>query len=469
MNNNRRDFLKLAGLGLVGSALPDFAQAETPGQVLFQSQRSHSQLFNMSGFAAPKLPIVRIGIVGLGQRGPGAVDRLSKIEGVEIKALCDLIPDRVDKMKKELEGTKHQPEGYSGSVYAWKKMVDRQDLDLIYIATPWEWHTPMAVYAMEAGKHAAVEVPAAKTLEECWQLVETSERTKKHCMQLENCCYDFFELMTLSMKRDGFFGEIIHTEGAYIHDLLWLNFMKTSDGGYQDMWRLKENYRDGNLYATHGLGPICQIMDINRGDQMDYLTSLSSADFHMAAKAKELAEKDDFFAPFAEKKFRGNMNTTVVKTKKGRSIMIQHDVTSPRPYSRLHTVSGTKAYAQKYPEPKVAQGHGWIKDGEMKALEEKYTPEIVRKVGELAKQIGGHGGMDFMMDWRLIDCLRNGLPLDQDVYDAALWSAVSPLSEWSVAHRSNSIDIPDFTGGSWKTNKPVEITLKGGGTTKVIV
>jgi predicted dehydrogenase len=406
MNNNRRDFLKLAGLGLVGSALPNFAQAETPEQVLLQSQKTHSQLFNMSGFAAPKISTVRIGIVGLGQRGPGAVDRLSKIEGVEIKALCDLMPDRVDKMKKELEGTKHKPEGYSGSAYAWKKMVDRQDLDLIYIATPWEWHTPMAVYAMEAGKHAAVEVPAAKTLEECWQLVETSERTKKHCMQLENCCYDFFELMTLSMKRDGFFGEIIHTEGAYIHDLLWLNFMKTSDGGYQDMWRLKENYRDGNLYATHGLGPVCQIMDINRGDQMNYLTSLSSADFHMGAKAKELAETDDFFAPFAEKKFGGNMNTTIIKTQKGRSIMIQHDVTSPRPYSRLHTVSGTKAFAQKYPEPKVAKGHSWMKDEEMKALEEKYTPEIVRKVGELAKQIGGHGGMDFMMDWRLIDCFE---------------------------------------------------------------
>lgn len=469
MNNNRRDFLRLAGLGLVGSALPKFAQAETPEQVLFQSLRTHSQHFNMSGYAAPKLPTVRIGIVGLGQRGPGAVDRLSKIEGVEIKALCDLMPDRVDKMKKELEGTTHKPEGYSGSAYAWKKMVDRQDLDLIYIATPWEWHTPMAVYAMEAGKHTAIEVPAARTLEECWQLVETSERTKKHCMQLENCCYDFFELMTLSMKRDGFFGEIIHTEGAYIHDLLWLNFMKTSDGGYQDMWRLKENYRNGNLYTTHGLGPVCQIMDINRGDQMDYLTSLSSADFQMGAKAKELAETDDFFAPFAEKKFRGNMNTTIIKTQKGRSIMIQHDVTSPRPYSRLHTVSGTKAYAQKYPDPKVAQGHSWMKAEEMKALEEKYTPEIVRKVGELAKQIGGHGGMDFMMDWRLIDCLRNGLPLDQDVYDAALWSAVSPLSEWSVAHRSNSIDIPDFTGGSWKSNKPVDITLKGGGTTKVIV
>ena len=469
MSNNRRDFLKLAGLGLVGAAVPQFSKAESPEQLYHLSQKNHHQLFNMSGFAAPKLNTVRVGIIGLGQRGPGAVDRLSKIEGVEIKALCDLIPERVDKMKAKLQGTKHQPEGYSGSVYAWKKMVDRNDLDLIYITTPWDWHTPMAVYAMENGKHAAVEVPAAKTLEECWQLVETSERTKKHCMMLENCCYDFFELMTLSMKRDGFFGEIIHTEGAYIHDLLWLNFMKESEGGYQDMWRLKENYRDGNLYATHGLGPICQIMDINRGDQMDYLTSLSSADFHMADKARELAEKDNYFAPFAEKQFGGNMNTTIVKTKKGRSIMIQHDVTSPRPYSRLHTVSGTEGYAQKYPNPKVAKGHSWMKEEEMKALEEKYTPEIVKKVGELAKQIGGHGGMDFMMDWRLIDCLRNGLPLDQDVYDAALWSAVSPLSEWSVAHRSNSIDIPDFTGGSWKNNKPVEITLKGGGTTKVIV
>jgi hypothetical protein len=469
MSNNRRDFLKLAGLGLVGSSLPNFSQAESQEQLFHLSQKLHYQQFNMSGYAAPKLNTVRVGIVGLGQRGPGAVDRLSKIEGVEIKAICDLIPERVDKIKAKLGTTGHKPEGYSGNVYAWKKLVDRNDLDLIYITTPWEWHTPMAVYAMEAGKHVAVEVPAAKTLEECWQLVETSERTKKHCMMLENCCYDFFELMTLNMKRDGFFGEIIHTEGAYIHDLLWLNFKKETDGGYQDMWRLKENFRDGNLYATHGLGPICQIMDINRGDQMDYLTSLSSNDFHMAKTARELAEKDNFFGPYAEKKYGGNMNTTIVKTKKGRSIMIQHDVTSPRPYSRLHTVSGTEGFAQKYPDPKVAKGHGWISEEEMKALEEKYTPEIVRKVGELAKQIGGHGGMDFMMDWRLIDCLRNGLPLDQDVYDAALWSAISPLSEWSVANRSNSIDVPDFTGGAWKTNKPVEITLKGGGTTKVIV
>lgn len=468
-NNPRREFLKstgLFGLGLVGAGS---ALAQESKILPFEAQygKQRNQAFNMSGYAAPKIDTVRVGIVGLGMRGPGAVDRLSKIQGVEIKALCDLLPDRVEKAKEMLKGTPHQPISYSGNVYSWKEMCDREDLDLIYIATPWEWHTPMAVYAMEAGKHAAVEVPAARTLDECWQLVETSERTKKHCMQLENCCYDFFELMTLKMAREGFFGEVVHVEGAYIHDLLWLNFDK--DKGYQNMWRLRENYRDGNLYPTHGLGPVCQILNINRGDQMDYLTSLSSNDFQMKKKAEELAQEDLFWAEFASKNYRGNMNTTMVKTKQGKSIMIQHDVTSPRPYSRLHVVSGTEGYAQKYPQPRVSKGHAWMKEEEMKELEKKYTPEIVQKVGELAKKVGGHGGMDFMMDWRLIDCLRNGLPLDQDVYDAALWSCISPLSEWSVANRSNSIDVPDFTGGSWKTNAPVKITLEGGGNTQVRV
>ena len=469
MSNNRRDFLKLSGLtgmGLLGAGLSGFTP-EQLDRVYAQSQRKYAQRFNMSGYAAPKVNVVRVGVIGLGMRGPGAVNRLSKIEGVEIKALCDLRPEMVDKVMKSLEGTSHKPETYSGSAYAWKKLVDRNDLDLIYIATPWQWHTPMAVYAMEAGKHAVSEVPIAITLEECWQLVETSERTKKHCMQLENCCYDFFELMTLNMARDGYFGEIIHGEGAYIHDLLELNFLK--DTGYQEMWRLQENFRDGNLYPTHGLGPICQIMDINRGDQMDYLTSLSTKDFHMRAHAEKLAEDDSFFATYATKNYRGNMNTTVVKTKKGKSIMIQHDVTSPRPYSRIHLISGTKGMAQKWPTEVISSGHSELKEEDMKVLQEKYTPEIVKKVGEMAKQIGGHGGMDFMMDWRLIDCLRNGLPLDQDVYDAALWSAITPLSEWSVANRSNSIDVPDFTAGSWQNNAPVDITLKGGGTTGVRV
>jgi predicted dehydrogenase len=475
MSNNRRDFLKMAGLagigltgaGIIGSCTSS-VKASGLNQIRQQSAKTYRQHFNMSGFAAPKMETVRIGFIGLGQRGPGAVKRMTNIEGVEIKALCDLRPEKVDDAQKLIKGTAQQPTSYSGQADAWKKMVDRDDIDLVYIATPWQLHTPMAVYAMERGKHVAVEVPAAVTVEECWQLVETSERTRKHCMMLENCCYDFFEMLTLNMARQGFFGEIIHGEGAYIHNLVDLNFSKD---GYYDMWRLKENFRNGNLYPTHGLGPICQIMNINRGDQMDYLVSVSSNDFTMGEQARKLAAQDSFFQEFAGKNFRGNMNTTTVRTKKGRTMMIQHDVSSPRPYSRIHLVSGTKATASKWPEPaRIATSHEkWLSEPEFKALEDQYKPELINKLGEMAKQIGGHGGMDFLMDWRLIDCLRNGLPLDQDVYDAALWSAIAPLSEWSVANRSNSIDVPDFTGGAWAKNVPVDITLRGGGTTKVKV
>lgn len=468
MKNNRRDFLRITGLGGLGLVSGSLISCKSANELVVSASQLGQQRFNMSGYAAPKLDKVRIGFIGLGMRGPGAVNRMSKIEGVEIKGLCDLRPKEVEKVEKMLEGTPHNPKTYSGSEDAWKEMIDTEDLDLIYIATPWELHTPMAVYAMEAGKHAAVEVPAAKTIEECWKLVETSERTKKHCMMLENCCYDFFELLTLNMARQGFFGEIIHGEGAYIHDLRDLNFDK---GGFEDMWRLKENFeRDGNLYPTHGLGPICQIMNINRGDQMDYLTSLSSDDFHMGAMAKKLAAEDGFYNEFVGKDYGGNMNTTTIRTKNGKSIMIQHDVTSPRPYSRIHLISGTKAFAQKWPTPaKVAKGHNWLEKDEMEALEKEYTPEIVQKVGEMAKQIGGHGGMDFIMDWRLIDCLRNGLPLDQDVYDAALWSSITPLSVASVKNRAQSVNVPDFTRGAWKSNAPVDVSLKGGGTTKVLL
>lgn len=469
MASNRRDFLRntLLGTGMLATGLAGHAASANAEASAGRKGKNQKQRFNMCGYAAPKLDKVRIGFVGLGMRGPGAVERMSYIDGVEIVGLCDQYDDRVEAMQKLLEKQGlPRAKSYSGSKDAWKTMCENPDIDLIYITTPWSLHTPMAVYAMEHGKHAATEVPAAVTIDECWQLVETSERTQKHCMMLENCCYDFFELLTLNMARQGFFGEIIHGEGAYIHDLRSLNFAK--EGGYAEMWRLKENYRNGNLYPTHGLGPICQIMDINRGDQMEYLSSMSSADFHMAAMAKELAAKDSFFSEFDGKSFRGNMNTTTVKTYKGRTIMIQHDVSSPRPYSRIHLVSGSKGVASKWPGPaRIATGHSWLKDEEMKSLEEKYTPEIVKRIGEMAKKVGGHGGMDFMMDWRLIDCLRNGLPLDQDVYDAALWSAIAPLSEKSVANRSNSVDIPDFTCGSWKTNTPVELTLKGGGTTGV--
>jgi hypothetical protein len=332
---------------------------------------------------------------------------------------------------------------------------------------PWPLHAPIAIYAMKNGKHAATEVPVAVTMEQCWELVETSEKTQKHCMMLENCCYDFFELLTLNMTRNGLFGDLVHAEGAYIHDLTkdWL-FNKNA---YADMWRLKENAkRNGNLYPTHGLGPIAQCMNINRGDLMDYLVSVSSNDFTMGNLAREMAGKDEFFNEYVGKNYRGNMNTTTVKTKNGKTMMIQHDVSTLRPYSRIHLISGTKGAASKWPSPeRIALGHSWIKPEELKKLYEQYSPPIVKHIGEIAKEVGGHGGMDFIMDWRLIDCLRNGLPLDQDVYDAASWTAVGLLSEKSVASRSKSIDIPDFTRGNWKTNKPHDLTLNGGGTTGV--
>ncbi len=476
MKTNRRDFFRIAGVagaGLVAGGLSSCSPKEPEsksspmGAIDTAVRKEHRQSFNMSGYAAPKIETVRVGIIGLGMRGPGAVERMSNIQGVEIRALCDTRPDRVEAAQKIL--SKHglpAAKSYSGNNDVWKELCQSPDIDLVYICSPWKMHTPMAVYAMENGKHAASEVPAATTLEEAWQLVETSEKTRKHCMMLENCCYDFFELLTLNMVRQGFFGEIVHVEGAYLHDLRSLNFSKT---GYTDMWRLKENqHRNGNLYPTHGLGPVCQVLNINRGDRMMYLTSMSGNDFMMGAMAAELAAKDSFYNEFATLGYRGNMNTTSVRTEKGKTIMIQHDVTSPRPYSRIHHISGTKGVAIKYPEPgRIASAHEWFSAEEIAKLEAEYTPEIVKRVGALAKEIGGHGGMDFLMDWRLIDCLRNGLPLDEDVYDAALWSCIAPLSQWSVANQSNSIQVPDFTCGSYQSNQPVDLSLTRGGNTQV--
>lgn len=474
MKSNRRKFLRnlSLGTGALSISIPSLAKPDSHRVKRTEEDNTGigdhgKQNFNMCGYAAPKIDVVRVGIVGLGMRGPGAVERLSVIQGVEIKALCDKYPDRAAKannilMKAGLPKAKE----YSGED-GWKAMCESNELDLVYNCTPWHLHAPISVYAMKNGKHAASEVNAGKTVDECWQLVETSEKTKKHMMMLENCCYDFFELLTLNMARQGMFGELVHAEGAYIHDLSKDYLFNKK--GYADMWRLKENIgKNGNLYPTHGLGPIAQCMNINRGDKFDHLVSMSTNDFTLNSMAKEMAAKDDFFKEYVDKPYRGNMNTTIVRTHKGKSIMLQHDVSSLRPYSRIHLVSGTKGVAQKWPGPeKIAFGHSWIKKEELDDLYKKYSPPIVNHIGEIAKEVGGHGGMDFIMDWRLIDCLRNGLPLDQDVYDAAAWSSIFHLSQQSVKARSKTVDVPDFTRGAWKNNKPVDLTLNGGGTTTV--
>jgi predicted dehydrogenase len=473
MENNRRNFLKmtgLTGLGVAAHFLPAYAGSrEELDRIKEQAEsRPAVQRFNMSGYAAPKLETVRIGFVGIGNRGYGAVERMARIEGVQIRALCDLRPERVNLAKQLVAASGHKPALYSGDATVWKKLCERDDLDVVYILTPWALHTPIAVFSMEHDKHVCVEVPAAKSIAEAWQLVETSERTKKHCMMTENCCYDASEMLTLNMARQGFFGEIVHCEGAYIHNLQELMFSKEH---FYQMWELEEaSKRVGNLYPTHGLGPLCQLLGINRGDKMEYLVSMSSNDFITGPLAEKLASADAFYKPYAGRHYNGTMNTSTIRTTGGKTMVVQFDVASPRPYSRIQLVSGTKGAALKYPEPaRYATGHEWLKPGEYRALEEKYMPPLLKKIGGAARGIGDHGGMDFIMDWRTIDCLRNGLPLDQDVYDAALWSSIAPLSVWSVANRSNSISVPDFTAGSWKTNVPVDISMEKGGNTKIIV
>lgn len=481
MKNNRRDFLKFSGLAAVSLAginvtgCKNQSNSEIAKESMGPFKLTHKQKYNMVGYAAPKLEKVRVGVIGIGARGMQPLRSLQLIEGVEVKAICDIIPDRVDKGLECFANADYKPDTYSANKDDWKKVCERNDIDLIWITTPWNLHAPMAVYAMEHGKHAMIEVPAAQTVDECWQLVETSENTKQHCMMLSNTCYDFFELLTLNMARQGFFGDIVHGDGAYIHAFTSQSddYSKTAMNKSRT-WRQFENtHRNGNLYPTHGLGPICQIMDINYGDRMKFMVSVSGNDFQMKNHFNKLAEHDEFWEPFAKNartSHRGNMNTSTIRTSKGRTIMIQHDITSPNVYSRIHKISGTKAAALKYPlPPKISVGHEWLTSEEYELIEKKYTPKIVEKVGEMAQKVGGHGGSDFMLAWRLIDCLRNGLPLDMTVYDAAAWSVIGPLSEWSVANRSSAVDIPDFTAGAWKTNKPqMDISLIEGGNTKMI-
>lgn len=487
MKSKRRDFIKLAGLtgfGLASSTLKGFSTMNTVfegqdlPQIIREFDRLHVQRFNMSGYSAPKIDNVRVGIIGL-RRGLSYIRNMGRCEGLEIRALCDLRPEVAEVAKNQAEELGHKPFVYSGDKEIWKKMCERDDLDLVVISTPWTMHAEQGIFAMEHGKHVASEVPAAGTLEECWQLVKTSELTRKHFMMMENYSYMHFHLLTLNMARNGMFGDIVHGDCAYNTSKMFNNFNKT---GYWDMWWLREYAsRRGNIYPTHGLGPVCQIMDINRGDKLDYLVSVESNDFMMQKRAQELAKEDKFFKPFAEKEYRGNMNVTTIRTKNGRTIMLQHDATTPSPHNLIHGIHGTRGAALYDPPPprlsivseesaflRPYGNHEWVSEEEFNLLREKFTPRISKIMGELARE-SGHGGSDLLIQWHLIDCLRNGLPVPSDVYDAADWSSIIPLSEWSVLNRSNSINIPDFTAGAWKTNqRNIDINIERGGTTKVI-
>jgi hypothetical protein len=408
----------------------------------------------------PKIDTVRIAVIGLGNRGAMALDRLPQIPNVKIVAVADVDSNKVNNCLETYFDNKGYP--IPSAYYEendWQLICQRNDIDLIYVCTHWKLHTPIAVYAMEHGKHVAVEVPAALTIEECWKLVNTAEKTKKHCIQLENCMYDFFELTSLNMAQQNLFGEIVHVEGAYIHDLRHLNFHDTY---YWDHWRLKQlQVNDGNTYPTHGLGPIAHVLNIHRGDKFNYLVSMSSEQFGMNKYAKDhFSDSSKYYDIDFEK---GDINTTLIKTHKGKTIMLQHDVTSPRPYSRLYTLSGTNGYIQKYPKYSIAlepNAHSSLLPGQIDSLMISYEPQALKEIKEKAKKVGGHGGMDYVMDYRLIYCLINGLPLDQDVYDAAEWSSIIELSKNSVNSGSIPLKIPDFTKGNWAVLKKVNYYIK---------
>ena len=411
---------------------------------------------DMLAFAAEPLDTVRVGIIGLGMRGPDAVLRYTQIPGAKVVAICDLDSDRVEATQKKLEEA-GQPrvDSYYGSEDAWKEMVERDDINLVYICTDWKHHTPMALYAMENGKHTAIEVPAAMNLDEIWALINTSEKTRKHCMMLENCVYDFFEMNTLNMAQKGLFGEVLHTEGAYIHNLdeFW--------GEYWNNWRLDYNRENrGDVYPTHGIGPALQLLDIHRGDRMTTLVAMDTkpvTGYEMYKK--HFNEEVDSFA-------NGDHTMTMIRTAKGKTVHIQHDVMNPRPYNRMYQLTGTKGFANKYPiegyafESEQLQGkdipaydnlssHNTLTAEQQEKLLEEYTHPIIREVGEVAKQVGGHGGMDYIMDYRLVYCLRNGLPLDMDVYDLAEWCSLAPLSKISIENNNAPVEVPDFTRGAW--------------------
>ncbi len=452
MEQNRRDFLKCtAWMGVAA-----VAAGCTSGRGLGNTTAS------MMDFAAKPMGKVRVGVIGIGARGGGSANRLAQIPGTEVTAICDLDEERCKghaKWLKRISVTKTMPKIYTGSPEAWKRLCEADDVDLVYNATPWQLHTPIALYAMEHGKHVAIEVPAALTLDDCWALVETSERTRRHCMQLENCCYGETEMLALNMARLGLFGDIIHAEGAYIHDLHVKHYAEQKDKGYWDHWRLKYNRdHNGNQYQTHGLGPVCQYMNITRGDNFDFLVSVSSKQSVFESYAKSTFPADSWQANM---KIRmGDMNTTVIKTKLGRTIMVQHDVSSPRPYSRINLVSGTKGILCDYPLRIAVSGHGGahsFRESRTEELRKKYMHPLWKQAGELAKKVGGHGGMDFLMDLRLSYCLQNGLPLDQSVYDLATWCSLGELTERSDSARGRSMDVPDFTRGLWKTAKPLGI------------
>jgi glycosyl hydrolase family 109/GFO/IDH/MocA oxidoreductase family protein len=457
----RREFLQVsaaAGISAVVGSLAGCNQIKSLG-----TKRAGS----MIEYAAPPIEKVRVGYVGIGNMGSGHVNNLLKIPGCQVAAVCDIRSSRTDWAKKRITDAGHPaPAVYGKDDWDFKRMCETEDLDLVYNAAPWRWHAPICLTAMENGKHAASEVNIALTEEECWKLVETSEKNRKYCMMMENCCYDQFEMIVLNMIHQGVFGEVMHGECGYLHDLRGL---KLSPSAYQGMWRVYQSIeRNGNLYPTHGIGPMAWCMDINRGDAFDYLVSMNSPTRGLNEFAERMAqeskqpERREHYQQWLNKQYAlGDVNVTLIKTKLGKTIICKHDTNLPRPYSRDFLVQGTKGLVRKYPTQVIhiegsSKGHSWE---DTSSYKEKYEHPVWKKTKEMAKG-AGHGGMDFIEDYRMIEALRQGIVPDIEVYDSVAWSAIIPLSGKSSDNGSQPVKFDDYTRGAWKQKRLLHVNDK---------
>jgi|TARA_B100000809_G_scaffold261071_1_gene309220 hypothetical protein len=449
----RRELLKLGAAGLGLGAASGLSPTPAAADLDHQQQRPDLGPAPIKPFAADPIDIVRVGFVGVGGMGGAHVRNFLGLEGIEIVALCDIDSARNEEVSSWVtDDGRAPPAMYGRHETDFVRMCETEDLDLVFTATPWEWHVPVCVSAMENGKHAATEVPATYTTDDCWRLVEYAEKYRKHCVMMENCNYDRPEMMVFHMARLGLFGDILHAECGYLHDLREIKFSEVGEG----LWRRAHSMvRDGNLYPTHGLGPVANVMDINRGDQFEYLVSMSSPSQGLQEWA--MANYPENHLKRRERYVLGDVNTTMIKTVRGRTIYLSHDTNLPRPYSRIHMVQGTKGLFQGYPHrvhiEGLSPGHEWQ---DWMDLRDKYDHPLWKDLEEQSEG-AGHGGMDFIEDYRLVKCLREGKATDMNVYDAAAMSVITPLSEWSVANRSRPIDVPDFTRGRWAQWPKLEI------------
>ena len=452
---DRRKFIKTTSLSA--------AFASTPSLYSFKS-RSSDQKY-MGDFASPKLKNIKAAFIGVGYRGKGHLNLFASLPDTEVVAISDLYEDNIKTSMKILEKLNKPVDKiktYWGGENKWKTMLNEVKPDIVFISTDWNSHGEMAIETMKNNAHAFVEVPLALSIKQLWEIVDTSEKYNKHCMMMENVNYGREELMFLNIIRNGHLGDLLHAEAAYIHDLRFQMFEEERGTG---SWRtLQYEKKKGNLYPTHGLGPVSQYMNLLRSeDNFKTIVSFSSPAMGRKKFANENFPENHKWNELNYQ--NGDLNTSIIKTHVGRTIMVQWDETSPRPYTRLNLIQGTKGILAGGPtraafddgfENFTDDAHQWIKDDGIKRLYEKYDHPLFKRLNNKTKN-SGHGGMDGIMMYRIVECLQNGTPLDQNLYEGCAWSALIELTSNSVNNNGEPQEFPDFTRGNWVNTKPFDI------------